>query len=150
MQSVLAAVDFSPVSQAVVEHAASLAEAFGAELTLIHVVAPDPEFVGYEAGPQSVRDSRAREIRNEHRELGAIAAKLRERSMSVRPLLAQGPTVETILGEAQRLEADTIVIGSHGHGALYRALLGSVSEGIVRAARIPVLVVPAAASAVSA
>jgi nucleotide-binding universal stress UspA family protein len=144
VRKLLAAIDFSPVSAAVVEQAASLAEAFSAELTLIHVAAPDPDFVGYAAGPQTVRDDRAREIRTEHRELRAIAEALQDRAISARALLIQGPTVEKILAEGQRLRADVIVIGSHGHGGLYRLLLGSVSEGVVRATRCPVLVVPSA------
>ena len=146
MRRLLAAVDFSPVSKAVVDQAASLAKAFSAELTIIHVAAPDPDFVGYAAGPQTVRDDRAHQIRTEHRELQAIAEGLRDRGISARALLIQGPAVEKILAEGQRLRADAIVIGSHGHGALYRALLGSVSEGVVRTARCPVLVVPAAHS----
>ncbi len=142
MRKLLAAIDFSPVSALVVEHAASLAEAFSADLIVIHVAAPDPDFVGYEAGPQTVRNDRAKEIRTEHRELHAIAEALRERAISAHALLIQGPTVEQILAEGQRLQADMIVIGSHGHGGLYRVLLGSVSEGVMRAARCPVLLVP--------
>jgi len=144
VRKLLAAVDFSAVSKAVVDQAASLAEAFSAELTLLHVAAPDPDFVGYEAGPQHVRDARAKDLRTEHRDIQELADGLRERSVSARALMIQGPTVEKILEEAEQLQADTIVIGSHGHGALHRVLLGSVSEGVVRGARCPVLVVPAA------
>ena len=144
MKTILAALDFSPVSKQVVEQAASLAERFSAELTLVHVAAPDPEFVGYEAGPQTVRDSRAREVRAEHRKLQETAESLRARGLSAHALLIQGPSVEKLLAEADRLHADVIVVGSHGHGALHRALLGSVSEGLVRGARVPVLLVPAA------
>ena len=73
-----------------------------------------------------------------------MAADLQSRGISAHGLLVQGPTVETILTERERLQADTIVLGSHGRGALFRALLGSVSEGVVRATPCPVLVVPAA------
>lgn len=147
VRTLLAALDFSPVSDAVVAQAASLAEAFSAELTLVHVAAPEPEFVGYEAGPQSVRTDRAREVRGEHRDLQATAEGLRGRGIRAHALLIQGPVVEKILAEAERLGADAIVIGSHGHGALHRLLLGSVSEGVVRAARCPVVLVPAARAA---
>jgi len=58
-------------------------------------------------------------------------------------LLLQGPTVETIISEAGRLPASLIVLGSHGHGRIYDVLVGSVSEGIVRASKVPVLLVPA-------
>ena len=56
---------------------------------------------------------------------------------------AQGPTIETIIEEAGRLKVDMIVVGSHGHGAMYQLLVGSVSEGVLHRATCPVLVVPA-------
>ncbi|MBW2274656.1 MAG: universal stress protein, partial [Deltaproteobacteria bacterium] len=52
-----------------------------------------------------------------------------------------------ILAEAKRLAADMIVMGSHGHGALYRALLGSVSEGVLHKATCPLTIVPGRATA---
>lgn len=143
MKKLIAAVDFSEVTDAVVDRAAQLAQAFSAELTLIHVAAPDPDFVGYDAGPDSVRESRADELRDEHRRLQQLSERLRERGIQTRARLIQGPTVEKILAEAARTGAEAIVIGSQGHGALRRALLGSVSEGVIRDARCPVLVIPA-------
>ncbi len=143
MEKLLVPIDFSNVSDAVLEHAESLAQAFSANLILIHVAAPDPDFVSFDAGPQTVRDTRAGELRREHVELQRTAERLREGGIETKALLLQGPTVETILHEAEKVGADAIVIGSHGHSALYRALLGSVSEGILRGARCPVLVVPA-------
>jgi nucleotide-binding universal stress UspA family protein len=146
VRNVLAAIDFSPVSTAVIELAASLAETFSAKLTLVHVAAPDPAFIGYEPGPQTVRDARAHELRVEHGDLQEIAKRLRDRGIAAHALMIQGPSVEKIISEAKQIEADVIVVGSHGHGALHRTLLGSVSEGIMRGARCPVLVLPAAPS----
>ena len=148
MRNILVAIDFSPVSKAVVEQAESLARAFSAELKLVHVAAPDPGFVGYEAGPRSVREARALEIRSEHRELQSIAEELRGRGISASALMIQGPIVEQIPDECRKLGSDLVVMGSHGHSALHRVLLGSVSEGVVRAAACPVLIVPAAQGAV--
>lgn len=142
VKRLLAALDFSDVTEQVLDQAAALADAFSAELTLLHVAAPDPDFVGYEAGPDTVRDTRAGELRGEHRKLQEFADGLRERGIPTRALLIQGPTIEKILDEAARTAAGTIVIGSHGHGALRRVLLGSVSEGVVRGATCPVHVVP--------
>jgi len=48
--------------------------------------------------------------------------------------------------EADRLNADLIVLGSHGHGAIHRALLGSVSEHVLHHARRPLLILPAPAA----
>ena len=49
--------------------------------------------------------------------------------------------VEGILGEAERLRADVIVVGWRGHGAVRRLLMGSVSRGVVRGSKCAVLVV---------
>jgi len=141
-KNVVAAVDFSQVSVAVLEHAAALATALSAKVWLLHVAAPEPEFVGYAVGPDSVRDQRAAELRSEHRELQHRTEALRERGLEAQALLVQGPTVEKILSEAASLEADLIVMGSHGRGAIGRALLGSVSEGVLHAARCPVTILP--------
>ena len=142
MKKLLVPIDFSEVSTTVLEQAASVATAFDAEITLVHVAAPDPEFVGMAAGPDSVRDARAKELRGEHRELQQAAEDLRQRGLNAKALLIQGPTVETILTEASNLDIDAIIVGSHGRGALYRMVLGSVSEGVVRGAECPVLIVP--------
>jgi nucleotide-binding universal stress UspA family protein len=147
MRVVLVPLDFSPVSDAVVAWAARLAERFECQMWLLHVAAPDPEFVGYEAGPDVVRDQRASELREEHRELQSRAESLRERGIDARALLVEGPTVQKILSEAEKVSTDLIVMGSHGHGALHRALLGSVSEGVVRGAHCPVTIVPARSTA---
>lgn len=141
MRQILAAVDFSPFMDAVVTHAAALAVAFDARLALLHVAAPDPDFVGYEAGPDTVREDRARELRDEHRRLQEAAEELRERGIESQALLVEGATAEKILDQAHRLSADCIVIGSRGHGALRRALLGSVSEAVLHGSEVPVLIV---------
>ena len=69
MKTILALVDFSDVTEAVVKAAGELAGTFKAVLYLLHVAAPDPDFVGYEAGPQTVRDNAAKHFREEHRSL---------------------------------------------------------------------------------
>jgi len=141
MQNIVVAVDFSDQSERVIQVARDLASAHSARVWLIHAAEPDPDFVGYEAGPQSVRDSVAREFRKEHRELQQIAEGLRADGIDATALLVQGPTIRTILDEAERLGADHIVVGSHGRGAISRVLLGSVSEGVVHKAPCTVTVV---------
>ncbi|GAB4537824.1 MAG: universal stress protein [Pleurocapsa sp.] len=143
MDNILAAIDFSDITSAVVDKAAEIAKCFTSKLWLIHIAAPDPDFVGYGTGPPSKRDWRAKTLREEHRYIQEKALELEQSGIDVTPLLIQGATVETILQEATKLNADMIVIGSHGHGALHKALVGSVSEGVIRKASCPVLIVPA-------
>jgi nucleotide-binding universal stress UspA family protein len=143
VKSLLAAVDFSDVTEGVMAVVASLARELGAEVRVVHVAAPDPDFVGYDVDSAALRDVHAREYREEHRQLQALADRLREQGIDAKALLIRGSTVEKIAEEAERVDADLVVAGSHGHGALHRALLGSVSEGLVRSLRRPVLIVPA-------
>ena len=142
MKNIVAAIDFSDISSAVIEQAANIARSFSSKLWLIHVAAPDPDFIGYGTGPQSERDWRAKTLRQEHRYLQDHALQLDRNGIDVTPLLIQGATVKTILTEAAKLKADMIVIGSHCRGALDKALAGSVSEGVIRQALCPVLVIP--------
>ena len=143
MQNILAAIDFSDVTLMVVEKATEIARCCSCKLWLIHIAAPDPDFVGYDTGPPSKRDWRAKTLRKEHRYIQDKALELEQSGIDVTPLLIQGTTVETIISEASRLNTDMIVIGSHGHSALYKTLVGSVSEGVIRHASCPVLIVPA-------
>ncbi|CAN5874648.1 universal stress protein [soil metagenome] len=142
MQVILACIDFSDVERRVVDAATSLARAFGSELHVLHVGEPDPAFVGYAAGPPGVRDQVAATLREQHRRIEAIASEATQQGLTAHPHTLRGPYVATILGEAARLRADVIVLGSHGHGRLHGILAGSVTSGVMRGAKVPVLVVP--------
>lgn len=94
------------------------------------------------AGPKVVRDQVAEEFRKEHKAVQQYAETLRDAGIDSTGLLIRGPTVDTVLLEAKRIEADLIIVGSHGYGALYDLLVGSESRGILKKSEIPVLVVP--------
>lgn len=144
MKQILVPVDFSRVTEATLQHAARLAMALSAELTLLHVAAPEPEFVGYETGPASVRQAIAHQLAGEHKRLQELQHQLEAQGLKVTALLIQGYTVDKILAEAERISADLMVMGSHGHGGVYHLLMGSVAEGVLRKARCPVVLVPPA------
>jgi nucleotide-binding universal stress UspA family protein len=143
LKNILVAIDFSDVTNKTIETAAEIALSFSSKLWLIHVAAPDPEFIGYETGPQTERNWRAETLRKEHRDIQAKASELESKGINVTSLLIQGDTAEAILAQANKLQADLIVIGSHGRSALYKTLVGSVSEGVIRQSSCPVLLVPA-------
>jgi len=142
MKNILVPVDFSDVTDAVLRLALEVGKPFQAKIHLLHVAAPDPDFVGYEPGPPSVRVQLAEKFRDEHRKIQALKEASGLPEDGIHAHLIQGPFIQKILEEADRLQADLLVIGSHGHGALYNLLMGSVAEGILRDSRCPVLVVP--------
>ena len=139
---ILALIDFSDVTDSVVETSKNLSRALDLEIIFLHVGEPDPDFVGYEAGPETVRDSVAHELADEHRSVEHITRQVSAAGVRCRSMMVQGPTVDVALEQAQKHSAAWIVLGSHGHGALFNLLVGSVSEGILRRATCPVVVVP--------
>jgi nucleotide-binding universal stress UspA family protein len=138
---ILACVDLSAFSARVIDCARALAEPDGT-LVILHVAAPDPEFVGYAAGPKSVRDAVAADLREEHRAVQSLADGVRSSGLTVTPLAVQGATTERIHEHAVRLDVDFVVIGSRSHGALHDLVVGSVVQGVLRGAATPVVVVP--------
>ena len=64
-------------------------------------------------------------------------------SLDAESFLEEGDCVGSILKVARRWSADLMIIGSHGRSGLARALVGSVAEGVLRRAQIPVLVLHA-------
>ncbi|MCL7978845.1 MAG: universal stress protein, partial [marine benthic group bacterium] len=129
--SLLVALDFTDVTDVQLLIVARLA-APNREIYLLHVAEPDPSFVGFDAGPDEVRDQVAREFHQEHERIQALADRLREAGFNAKALLVQGPTVSTILAEAEKVNAEAIVVGSHGHGKLYDFAVGSVSSEVIR------------------
>lgn len=146
MKNILVPVDFSDATDAVVARSIELARALQARVTLLHIVAPDPDFVGYEPGPQSVRDTVAKHVHDEHKQLHALEERMSSQGVNVTSLLIQGYTAEKILKECERLKSDLLVMGSHGHSALHHLLVGSVTEGVLRKVACPVVVVPRASA----
>ena len=139
---ILVCIDLSESTEKIVKMTEEIGRVISPKLWLLHVAEPEPDFVGYEAGPQTVRDSKSMEFHQEHRQIQGIADRMRKEGLDTTALLVQGSTAETILMEASKLGADMIVVGSHGRGAMYQLLVGSVSEGVLHKAECPVLVVP--------
>ena len=144
-QRFLVCVDHEELTPAVVEHAARLAEDAGAPITVLHVAPEDPAWVGWEVGPQTVRDAVAGELREEHRRTQALADALRARGLDAQALTVTGPVAEKVVEQARALGATLIAVGANRKGRLGEALAGSIAKQIVRLADRPVLVVPRAA-----
>jgi nucleotide-binding universal stress UspA family protein len=141
MRRVLACVDLTESSERVLGCARSLCEPEG-QLVVLHVAAPEPDFVGYGVGPQSVREAVALELRNEHRQVQELAAALQAPGLSVTPLTVQGTAVERILDHAERLDVGFIVLANKGHSSVHDWIVGSVARGVVKGANRPVVLVP--------
>ena len=142
MKNILVTVSFEKGDQQLIDKALQLAEAFGSKVWIVHIAAPDPDFVGYEVGPQYIRDSRATDLKKEHHQLQEFATMFSKKGIKAEGLLVQGATIEMVIEEAKKLNADLIIAGHQEHGFIYNALVGSVSTEIIKKSTIPVLIVP--------
>jgi len=137
---ILVAIDGSYTSNLALQEAFKLAKEAKAKLHLVHVIDVTP---GVEGGfnPETLR----RMVRKEGNELLKTIAELAiqagvdadtEILEEIRKKFSKA-----IANEAQRWEADLIVMGTHGRIGIARLVLGSVAEGVLHNAPVPVLLV---------
>src|SRR5258707_13499628 len=100
MKTILVPVDFSDVTTEVVETGRKFAAAFEGRLIVLNVAEPEPDFVGFEAGPPTVRIATARDFKLEHQRLDDIKARLLPGGCNVTALHIQGRVVGRVLHEA--------------------------------------------------
>ncbi len=159
MKTLLVAVDFSENTDTVLREAARLAGALGAKLWVVHVAGDEMQALAYEAlafpemapefatMPMSVdvqlaRGLSAEEFKREHRQLLDISASLRKAGVDAQAVLLKGDAAENIVEKAADLQADIVILGSRGRGCLRKAIVGSVSESVIRHAPCNVMIVP--------
>ena len=143
---VLLAVDGSPYSETAVNEVAARVWPTGTEVQVITAyelpLAPAPETWALPADYFEKLDRAAREHAESVEQ--AVVRKLARglgSSVKVTGNILPGSPRSVILEEAERWNADLIVVGSHGYGAWHRFLLGSVSQAIVSHAKCSVEVV---------
>lgn len=143
MRKLLAAIDYSEITPEVVRKAAGLADALDAKLEILHIVATEPAFVGYEAYAYPGRDERAEELKSEKKLLTETVEGVRELGVDASGYMKEAHVADGILEFAEEHEIELIVLGTHGKGAIRAALLGSASREVLRKTKIPVLFIPA-------
>jgi nucleotide-binding universal stress UspA family protein len=129
-RNILVALDGSPDSYAALAHGATLSRDQNARLTVLSVIPPSAP------GDAAISTDDLK-----HLHIGVLRAAVDSvpDDVSVTTLLESGNPAETIVQVAERADHDLVLMGSHGHSHGYRALLGSVSERVLRASAMPVL-----------
>ncbi|MEK6718384.1 MAG: universal stress protein [candidate division NC10 bacterium] len=141
LTQILAPTDFSEHSDGALRHAAELARQFGAKLVLLHVVSnealesiskahvpPHPVDKVYEDLDQETREQYANHVPPEVRKV-----------LETEVLVLPGVPFLEIVRAARLKGVDLIVMATHGRTGLSHALVGSVTEKVVRKAPCPVL-----------
>ena len=144
MKTVLAPIDFSDISRNVIDEAIVIARAIGARLVLLHVVQL-PSLLGTGVTESDLPDGFHAQAEAEAvSRLSQLQKQLRDEGVTAHVIHQVGSPGERILEQAERLDADYLVMGSHGHGALYDLMVGSTTTRILKRAKCRVAIVPPA------
>jgi nucleotide-binding universal stress UspA family protein len=144
MKTLLVPIDFSAANGSLLQTAATLAKALGARLVVLHVLQPiapigDPMMMPDMAQIASMQKAAEQDARAQ---LTRACEKMAELGVAAEQELGDGPASPVILERAAALPADLVVMGSHGHTALYDLLLGSTSHAVLKKSPCPVVIVP--------
>ncbi|SFU43398.1 universal stress protein [Nitrosospira multiformis] len=141
-QRILVPIDGSATSNLALQEASKLAKQHSTQVELVYVMTDihlmdANSYINYDEMKESLERT-GRRILTEAQTLMQQAGVAAE----VKLLEAGGERIAgVILEEARRWSAELIVIGTHGRSGFSRVLFGSVAEGIVRMAHIPVLLI---------
>ena len=141
IKRILFPTDFSEPAREAQLYAQALAERFGAELHLLHVVpmvVPYPDAASPYIMPETEMQVQVEAADNRLRDL---LDPVWSKKHPVVHSAVMGLAVDEILDYAKKQDVDLIVVGTHGHTGLTRLLIGSVAEKLVRIATCPVLTV---------
>jgi nucleotide-binding universal stress UspA family protein len=136
---ILVATDGSREAELALTTAADLAKSTDSELHVVHVgempLVYHPERHAYQAEYEEHEKESQQLLESQVERIEGAGAKVAQAH------LRMGRADEEIVELAQSIDAGLIVMGSRGHGRLRRALVGSVSESVVRHAHCPVTIV---------
>jgi nucleotide-binding universal stress UspA family protein len=145
MKTLLVAIDLSEALNPVLHTAVSLARQLGAKLDIIHVVEPIVTNVPIGAAMDVIEVAPSLDLPNDiqlhteqlNKRVASIAAGVEFSAQAI-----PGMAVDEIIERAKTLAADFIILGSHGHGAIYHLFVGSVVTAVLKHSEVPVMVVP--------
>jgi len=164
MKRLLVPIDFSDATPRVIHLAQQLAKALDAEIHLLHVreltAAATPGTLGYglagmpELAPMSgvpvpgfdPMPQPISETGDQKSKLTRWQNEVAQAGINVTLHEPTGAVADEILDQADAVDADFIVMGTHGHGAMYHLLVGSAAKGVLKHATRPVLLVPSTKS----
>lgn len=139
-KNILVPTDMSEGAEEALDYACELAQTFGATVHLLNVIGI-PTLGVPELGVALTSTMIDSMVRDNQTALEELAARKRANATIGHVLLRTGDARDLICQAAKDVGADLIVMGTHGRRGVTRALLGSVTESVIRQAPCPVLTV---------
>ncbi|NTU90690.1 MAG: universal stress protein [Chlorobiaceae bacterium] len=140
IKSILCPLDFSDASKNAFRYACEFAKSMGSKIHLLHIVEPRPMAADMSLAYIPVEEDLEKAARED---IEPLVADARAKGIDVQADVMIGIPVDVILQQITEFDVSLLIMGSHGKTGLSRLLMGSVAEGVVRKAGIPVLIVKA-------
>lgn len=142
MINIILPVDFGEKTDQLVDGAVKFAKEVNGKICLIHVAPTDIGFAIGDMGYQYFPEVEENEIREELVLLNKINQRILAHNVDCEHILKQGIAKDIILEYADLKNASYIVMGSHGRSGIYDVFVGSLTKGLTKSSKIPVLVLP--------
>jgi len=143
MNTLLVPIDFSEATDAVLEEARKLSKSLDARVVLLHVIEPVASYIPVGASMDVLAAPIQENLPNQdtiQKRLDQLATRLGTTPTASHAVI--GTAVSEILDFAESEDVTYILLGSHGHGALYHLFSGSVVTGVLKKSKRPVVVIP--------
>ena len=142
MKTFLVPMDFSAVSDELIDTAVTFARAFDGKVVLLHAVQSQIITSEYALPAEAMREAMFAAETSAAATLIKSSDLFHAAGLAVESMVRHGPPVLAILDVAKEIKADFIIMGSHGHGKLYDLLVGSTASGVIKGARCGVIILP--------
>ncbi|MDP3441841.1 MAG: universal stress protein [Ignavibacteria bacterium] len=139
INKILVPIDFSDYSKSALKYAAQIAKFFDASITLVYVVEPMIYPADFSMGQVAIPSTDMHLHERAEEELKTLANSVIDSTIKVDITIKTGKPFVEINETAQEIDADLIIIATHGHTGVEHILFGSTAEKVVRKAPCPVL-----------
>ncbi len=140
IKSILCPLDFSDASKNAFRYACEFARAMGSKIRLLNVVEPRPLAADMTLTYIPVEEDLEKAAMED---MQPLVEEAKSKGIEVDAEVVIGIPADVILEQIDESDASMLIMGSHGKTGLSRLLMGSVAEGVVRKAKVPVLIVKA-------
>jgi nucleotide-binding universal stress UspA family protein len=138
IKTILCALDFSEVSPKVAEYAKTLAEACGAKIVALYVAPSLTQYVEFHVQASYIDDFVTGIVSGASDTMESFVKEY-FKGVAAEGRVVSGYAAEEIVGAAEEVNADLIVLGTHGRKGIDKILFGSVAEKVIKTAKVPVL-----------
>ena len=139
-KKILFPTDFSDVSKKAVKYIKQLKGAGAQEVIILHVI-DEKELLVLSRVPDQYLQIKAQMEKEIAKEMAAVEADMTAEGFRIKLKVKTGKPFTEIMMTAADEKVSIIVVGSHGRSNIEEMLMGSVSENVIRHAKVPLLVI---------